>query len=173
MGKPFRKTIAVSIVHLALSLAATVVALQRELPANVFDHTSDKPVRQSFVPRGTALSAPPYMLATLALMTSLLAMRRRGRTPVAAAMITYGTLSLMGSLSEQIVRRVFRRSSFDPVLAAFILAVAGTSLLIVVFGSAELVGYRRLLRQAAKDESIDLAGVLVSPTSQPSPDPPV
>jgi hypothetical protein len=32
-GKPFRKTIAVSIVHLALSLAATVVALHRELPA--------------------------------------------------------------------------------------------------------------------------------------------
>ena len=150
MGKPFRKTIAVSIAHLALSLAATGVALQRELPANVFDHTSDKPVRQSFVTRGTALSAPPYMLAMLGLMTSLLAAWRRGRTPVAAAMITYGTLSLMGSLSEQIVRRVFRRSSFDPMLAAFILTVAGTSLLIVVFGSAELIGYRRLLRQAAR-----------------------
>jgi hypothetical protein len=90
------------------------------------------------------------MLATLALMTCLLAVWRRGRTPVVAAMIIYGTLSLMGSLSEQIVRRVFRRSSFDPVLAAFIVAVAGTSLLIVVFGTAELIGYRRLLRQAAR-----------------------
>ena len=143
MGYPFRKTVAVSIAHLAVSLGATVVALQRELPANVFGHTSARPVRQSFVRRGTALSAPPYMLASLALMTSLLALRRQGRTPVAVAVIIYGSLSLLGSLSEQIVRRVFRRSSFDPALAACIVTVAGTALLIVVVGSGELISYRR------------------------------
>ena len=46
MGRPFRKTIAVSIVHLAASLAATAVAVRRDLPADVFDRTSDRPVRQ-------------------------------------------------------------------------------------------------------------------------------
>ena len=152
MGNPFRKTIAVSIVHLAVSLGATVVAVRRELPADVFDHTSDRPVRQSFVGRGTALSAPPYMLASLALMTSLLAMRRQGRTAVVVAMIIYGSLSLLGSLFERIVRRVFRRSSFDPVPAVCIVTVAGTALLIVVFGSTELISYRRLSSDVGASE---------------------
>ena len=152
MRHPFRKTIAVSIVHLSASLAATVVAVRAELPADVFNHTSDKPVRQSLVGSGTALSAPPYMLATLALLTSLLALKRRGRTFAAVGMIVYGSLSLLGSLFERIVRRVFRPSSFDPVLAVCIVTVAGTALLIVVFGSTELIAYQRLSRDVATRE---------------------
>lgn len=144
MGHPFRKTIAISIVHLAASTAATVVAVRGDLPADVLGHTSDKPVRKSLAGSGTALSAPPYMLAILAVLTSLLALRRRGHTPVAVGVVLYGSLSLLGSLFERIVRRVFRPSSFEPVPAVCIVTVAGTALLIVVFGSTELVTHRRL-----------------------------
>jgi hypothetical protein len=152
MAHPFRKTIAVSIVHLAASTAATVVAVRGDLPADVFGHTSDKPVRKSLAGSGTALSAPPYMLTILALLTCLLASRGRGRTPAAVGVVIYGSLSLLGSLFERIVRRVFRPSSFELVPAACIVTVAGTALLIVVFGSTELGSYRRLSRDVTTDE---------------------
>ena len=146
MRSPYRKTITVAIVHLAASAVATVVALQRDLPAHVFNMTSDKPGSQDWVSRGTALSAPLQMLAILTVLIVLTALRWRGRSIAAAGIVVYGGLSLLGSLFEHIVPRVFSPSSFDPVPAILIVTVAGTSLLMVVFGCQELTRHRKRMQ---------------------------
>ena len=152
---PFRKTIAVSIAYLAASVVATVVAVQRDLPAAILDQTAGKTARQTLMGNGTALAAPPYMLAILAVLTALVAVRWRGRSYAAGAVVAYGLLSLLGSVFEPIVRRVFPPGSFDLVPALCIVSVAGTALLMIVFGCAELVGYRRL---RGADAASDPAG---------------
>jgi len=146
MRSPYRKTITVAVVYLAASVVATVVAVQRDLPAHVFNMTSDKPVSQDLVSRGTALSAPIQMLAILAVLIVLAALRWRGRSIAVVGIVIYGGLSLLGSLFEHIVPRVFSPSSFDPVLAILIVTVAGTALLLVVFGCQELISHRKRLR---------------------------
>ena len=143
MRSPYRKTITVAVVHLAASVVATVVAVQRDLPAHVFNMTSDKPLSQDWVSRGTALSAPLQMLAILTVLIVLTALRWRGRRIAVIGIVIYGGLSLLGSLFEHIVPRVFSPRSFDPVLAILIVTVAGTALLMVVFGCRELIGHRK------------------------------
>ena len=151
MRSPYRRTIAVAVVYLAASIVATVVAVQRDLPAHVFNMTSDKPVSQDWVGRGTALSAPLQMLAILTVLIGLTALRWRGRSIAVVGIVIFGGLSVLGSLFEHIVPRVFSPSSFDPVPAILIVTVAGTSLLMVVFGCQELRSHRRRLRRPCAD----------------------
>ena len=92
MTAPYRKTITVAVVYLAASVVATVVAVQRDLPAHVFNMTSDKPVSQDLVSRGTALSAPIQMLALLAVLIVLAALRWRGRS---IAVVVFGCQELI------------------------------------------------------------------------------
>jgi len=143
MRSPYRKTITVAVVYLAASAVATVVAVQHDLPAHVFNSTSDNPVSQDLVSRGTALSAPIQMLVVLAVLIVLAALRWRGRSIAVIGIVIYGGLSLLGSLFEHIVPRVFSPRSFDPVLAILIVTVAGTALLMVVFGCQELISHRK------------------------------
>jgi hypothetical protein len=140
---PYRKTITVAIVHVAASAVATAVAVQRDLPAHVFNMASDRPVSHDWVSRGTALSAPLQMLAILTVLIVLTALRWRGRSIAAVGIVIYGGLSLLGSLFEHVVPRAFSPSSFDPVPAILIVTVAGTSLLMVVFGCQERISHRK------------------------------
>lgn len=97
---------------------------------------------QSLVGSGTALSAPIYMLVILAVLIALAALSWRGRNIAVVGIIIYGSLSLLGSLFERIVPGVFTPSSFDPLLAVLIAIVAGTALLMIVFGCQELIRHR-------------------------------
>jgi hypothetical protein len=123
-----RRLVGVSLAQLACGLTGMSVAIRRGHAYDVgfLKGTPERVARDSIF-SGTALSAPVTMLATQAVLTTVVA--TRGSARAAAGLQVLGALMVSGYLAERLVRhRLGRRgwATFEsPLLAAGLgLAVA-------------------------------------------------
>jgi hypothetical protein len=141
--------IASSVLYIAFILAAAIIAMIENLPAEPVGMTSSAPAWQGFLyGNGTAMSPPLYWLVAQAALTALAPKRGAwGVVGVAGLVITGLLFSIFGAL-EPIVLEILSPGSFD--LLKIILVISGIVLaaLMVVFGIIELFRRGRRKKQA-------------------------
>jgi hypothetical protein len=139
MAQPLRRRpllVVVSAAQLASGVAGMRVGLRRRHPYDVFwmhGHAAD--ISRDVIFKGTALSAPVWMLLTQAGMTAVVA--RRPSRRAAQALGGLGAALVAGYLGERLVRQRLRPSGWDTVESPLLVTAIGLA------AAMAAVGWRR------------------------------
>jgi hypothetical protein len=136
MVQPLRRRpllVLVSAAQLASGVAGMMVGLRRRHPYDVFwMHGQVADIGRDVVFKGTALSAPVWMLLTQAAMTAVVA--RRPSRHAAQALGGLGAALVAGYLGERLVRQRLRPSGWDTVESPLLVTAIGLAAAMAALG---------------------------------------
>lgn len=149
-GRPLVGRLAfASLLYVAWSIVAGIIAIARGLPAEFGGSESQNSVTQEFVyGMGTALSPPLYWLVVLLVSVALLPRADVWGTVGAAVLTASGVLTFVGALGEPITWRVLAPATFDPLLALIQAGMIVIPVAVAIFGWQE---FRRRRTQAGHE----------------------
>ena len=130
--------------YMAIALAAGVIAIAEDLPAEFGGSSTGLTATQDFLyGMGTALSPPFYTLIVQLGLLLLTPRKDRWGTAGVLGLTVIGLLTCFGALGEPINRRIFNPVTFDPLKATLMAAMTLIPAVIVVFGFMEWMRRRR------------------------------
>ena len=134
-----------SLLYISVASIATIVAVVRNLPQDLFGFATGNSAAQEFITLGTAISPPLSVLILQLLLTFLMTSRRWWGTVGVAALGLLGILYLVAGAGEPIVGQVFAPDTFDFWLALLVVLSFALAASMVILAVMELV--RRIRKE--------------------------
>jgi len=141
--------ILVSILYLLNATIGTLLAVQANLPAEFFGKDGKPALEDFLVGNGTALSAPLYFCIILVIFIILAFQPHRLGTLGSLGLTILGICFIIGALGEPITYKVLNPATFDLLKALVVVIEIVLPLLMVTFGTIELVNRKHLSRVSA------------------------
>ena len=138
--------ILVSILYLLNAIIGTLLAVQANLPAEFFGKDGKPALEDFLIGNGTALSAPLYLCIILLLFIILAFQPGRLGTLGIVGLTILGICFIVGALGEPITYKVLNPATFDLPKALVVLVEIVLPLLMVTFGTIELVNRKHMSR---------------------------
>jgi hypothetical protein len=139
----------VSLLYISVAAIATIVAIVRNLPQDLFGMATGQSAAQEFITLGTAISPPVSVLILQLLLTFLVTSRQWWGTVGVVALGLLGILYLVAGAGEPIVGEVFAPDTFDFWLALLV------TLSFLLAASMVILAVMELVRRSRKEPEME------------------